>query len=217
MATSLCSRKDDGIKGDGVNELLEDPRFPGALIHRSSYVDDGVKLGRGTRIWHFCHILAGSVIGEDCSIGQNVMIGPNVRVGNGCKIQNNVSLYDGVELSDNVFCGPSCVFTNVVNPRAAVSRRGEFRKTLVGTGATVGANATIVCGHGLGDYCFIGAGAVVTRSVPAFALMVGTPAVRVGWMSRLGEKLGSDLVCPRSGERYVEDPQSRLLTPAGPM
>ncbi len=186
-----------------MTDMREDPRFPGALIHASSYVDEGAIVGRGTKIWHFCHILTGTSIGEDCSIGQNVMIGPRVKIGNGCKIQNNVSLYDGVELSDEVFCGPSCVFTNVTNPRANVSRKDEFRTTPVGRGASIGANATIVCGHALGDYCFIGAGAVVTRDVPAFALMVGNPAKRVGWMSRAGERLGDDLICPRSLERYA--------------
>src|SRR5262249_44588249 len=157
---------------------------------------------RGTKIWHFCHVLTGTVIGENCSIGQNVMIGPRVKVGNGCKIQNNVSLYDGVELADDVFCGPSCVFTNVNNPRANVPRKDEFRNTPVGRGASIGANATIVCGHALGEYCFIGAGSVVTKDVPAFALMVGNPARRVGWVSKAGERLGIDLVCPRTGEEY---------------
>jgi UDP-2-acetamido-3-amino-2,3-dideoxy-glucuronate N-acetyltransferase len=189
----------------------EDARFPGALIHASSYVDEGVVLGKGTKIWHFCHILPGTVIGENCSIGQNVMIGPRVRIGNGCKIQNNVSLYDGVELADGVFCGPSCVFTNVNNPRAEVSRADEFRPTLVGRGASIGANATVVCGHRLGEYCFVGAGAVVTKDVPAFALMVGNPARRVGWISRQGEMLAADLVCPRSGERYREISLSELV------
>lgn len=190
--------------------MREDPRFPGAMIHVSSYVDDGVYIGRGTRIWHFCHVLSGTVIGEDCSIGQNVMIGPRVTVGKACKIQNNVSLYDGVELADEVFCGPSCVFTNVNNPRAGVSRKDEFRPTPVGRGASIGANATIVCGHELGEYCFIGAGAVVTKDVPAFALMTGNPARRTGWMSRLGEKLSRDFVCPRSGELYRERSPSLL-------
>lgn len=185
-----------------MSEMREDPRFPGALIHVSSYVDDGAKVGPGTKIWHFCHIIKGTTVGANCSIGQNVMIGPNVRVGDGCKIQNNVSLYAGVELADDVFCGPSCVFTNVNNPRANVNRKDEFRPTPVGRGASIGANATIVCGHSLGEYCFIGAGAVVTKDVPAFAMMVGNPARRVGWMSRAGEKLGADLVCPRTGERY---------------
>lgn len=194
-----------------MSEMREDPRFPGALIHVSSYVDAGAAVGTGTRIWHFCHILSGTVIGENCSIGQNVMIGPHVKVGNGCKIQNNVSLYDGVELADDVFCGPSCVFTNVTSPRANVSRRDEFRRTPIGRGASIGANATIVCGNALGEYCFIGAGAVVTKDVPAFALMAGNPARRIGWMSRSGERLGPDLVCPRSGERYAERDASRLV------
>jgi UDP-2-acetamido-3-amino-2,3-dideoxy-glucuronate N-acetyltransferase len=185
-----------------MSEMREDPRFPGALIHISSYADAGAVVGRGTRIWHFCHILPGVVIGENCSIGQNVMIGPNVKIGNGCKIQNNVSIYDGVELGDDIFCGPSCVFTNVNNPRAAVSRKDEFRPTSVGRGASIGANATIVCGHSLGEYCFIGAGAVVTKDVPPFALMAGNPARRIGWMSRAGERLGADLVCRRTNRRY---------------
>ncbi|MCC8980653.1 acyltransferase [Bradyrhizobium acaciae] len=185
-----------------MSEMREDPRFPGVLIHQSSYVDDGAVLGRGTKIWHFCHILPRTVIGEDCSIGQNVMIGPNVRIGNGCKIQNNVSIYDGVELDDDVFCGPSCVFTNVNNPRAGVSRKDEFRKTPIGRGSSIGANATIVCGHSLGEYSFIGAGSVVTKDVAAFSLMAGNPARRIGWMSRAGERLGSDLVCPRTHRRY---------------
>lgn len=193
-----------------MSGMREDPRFPGALIHVSSYVDEGVRIGRGTKIWHFCHVLSGTVVGENCSIGQNVMIGPRVKVGNGCKVQNNVSLYDGVELADDVFCGPSCVFTNVSNPRANVSRKDEFRATPVGRGASIGANATIVCGHDLGEYCFIGAGSVVTSNVPAFALMVGNPARRMGWMSRAGERLGSDLVCPRTGERYRELSSAQL-------
>ena len=184
-------------------EMREDPRFPGVLIHVSSYVDDGAVIGRGTKIWHFCHILAGTVICENCSIGQNAMIGPKVRVGNGCKIQNKVSLYEGVELADDVFCGPSCVFTNVINPRANVSRKAEFKSTPVGQGATIGANATIVCGHSLGAYCLIGAGAVVTKDVPDYALMVGTPARRMGWMSRAGERLDASLTCKATGENTL--------------
>ncbi len=197
-----------------MSEMREDPRFPGALIHVSSYVDEGASVGPGTRIWHFCHVLAGTVIGANCSLGQNVMVGPRVTIGNGCKIQNNVALYDGVELADEVFCGPSCVFTNVLNPRAAVSRKDEFRRTPVGRGVTIGANATIVCGHSLAEYCFIGAGAVVTKDVPAFAVMLGAPARRVGWMSKAGERLGPDLVCPGTGEHYRElksDGQQTLL------
>ncbi|MGQ0671786.1 MAG: acyltransferase [Hyphomicrobium sp.] len=191
-------------------EMIEDPRFPGVLIHRSSAVDQGAQIGCGTRIWHFTHVLSGTEIGEDGSIGQNCMIGPNVVIGRGAKIQNNVSLYEGVELAEDVFCGPSCVFTNVFNPRAHVSRKAEFRKTRVGRGATIGANATIVCGHEIGEYAFIGAGAVVTRPVPPFALVAGNPARRIGWMSRAGERLGPDLKCPRTGERYRLDADGRL-------
>lgn len=173
-----------------------------SFVHESAYVDDGVQLGAGSKVWHFCHILTGSRIGRNCSIGQNVMIGPDVTVGDNCKIQNNVALYKGVELEQGVFCGPSCVFTNVLNPRAEVERKSEFRPTLVRRGATIGANATIICGNELGAYCMIGAGAVVTRPVPAYALMVGVPARRVGWVSRAGELLDTSLVCPRTGEHY---------------
>lgn len=150
------------------------------FVHESSYVDDGATIGSNTKIWHFSHILSGTQIGSDCSIGQNVMIGPDVAVGDGCKIQNNVALYKGVELASAVFCGPSCVFTNVVNPRAHVQRKDEFRPTKVGYGASIGANATIVCGNELGEYCLIAAGAVVTKPVPAHALMAGVPARRIG-------------------------------------
>jgi UDP-2-acetamido-3-amino-2,3-dideoxy-glucuronate N-acetyltransferase len=190
--------------------LSEDQRFPGVLIHNSSYVDDPVSIGSGTRIWHFSHILANVTIGKDCSIGQNVMIGPHVSVGARCKIQNNVSLYEGVQLADDVFCGPSCVFTNVTNPRATVQRKDEFRPTRVGAGATIGANATIVCGHSIGAYAFIAAGAVVTSDVADYALMAGVPARRIGWMSQAGERLGEDLKCPRDGSRYRETPDGRL-------
>jgi UDP-2-acetamido-3-amino-2,3-dideoxy-glucuronate N-acetyltransferase len=185
-----------------TSQTRHDPRFPGVSIHESSYVDDRVSIGAGTKIWHFSHILNDVVIGEDCTIGQNAMIGPKVVVGDGVRIQNNVSLYEGVILGDDVFCGPSCVFTNVNNPRAFVSRKDEFRITKVGNGASIGANATIVCGHDIGDYAFIAAGAVVTSNAPDYALMVGVPARRIGWMSKAGEKLGPDLVCPREGVRY---------------
>jgi UDP-2-acetamido-3-amino-2,3-dideoxy-glucuronate N-acetyltransferase len=191
-------------------ELKVDARFPGVRIHESVYVDDDVMIGIGTTIWHFSHVLADVSIGRDCSVGQNVMIGPRVSVGNGCKIQNNVSIYEGVTLEDYVFCGPSCVFTNVTNPRAHVSRRSEFRQTLVKRGATIGANATVVCGHTLGAYSFIAAGAVVTKDVPDYALMAGVPARRIGWMSVAGEKLGPDLVCPRDGSRYRETSAGQL-------
>lgn len=172
------------------------------MIHETAFVDEPCSIGSGTKIWHFSHILAHVEIGEDCTIGQNVMIGPNVKIGKGCKVQNNVSIYNGVELGDFVFCGPSCVFTNVMNPRAEVERKDEFRSTFVGRGATIGANATIVCGNRLEAYCFIAAGAVVAKDVPAYALMAGVPAKQVGWMSRVGASLGEDLVCPETGERY---------------
>ncbi|HAA93682.1 MAG TPA: N-acetyltransferase [Rhodospirillaceae bacterium] len=174
------------------------------FIHETAIVDDGTTVGDGTKIWHFSHVLSGSQIGSGCVLGQNVMIGPNVTVGDGCKIQNNVSLYDGVTLEDDVFCGPSCVFTNVLTPRAFVERKDEFDPTLVKRGASIGANATIVCGVTIGAYAMIGAGATVTKDVPAHALVLGTPARHAGWASRTGEILGPDLICPRTGEKYVE-------------
>jgi UDP-2-acetamido-3-amino-2,3-dideoxy-glucuronate N-acetyltransferase len=165
-------------------------------------VDDNVSIGSGTNIWHFSHILSNCDIGEDCSLGQNVVIGPNVSVGSRVKIQNNVSVYEGVTLEDGVFCGPSCVFTNVNNPRSEIVRKDEYRKTIVRRGASIGANATIICGHDLGEYSFIAAGAVVTKSVPAYALMAGAPAKRIGWISKAGGRLGDDLICPIDGTRY---------------
>lgn len=173
-----------------------------AFVHESSYVDDNVKIGVGTKIWHFSHILNNCEIGQDCSLGQNVVVGPNVIIGNRVKIQNNVSVYEGVTLEDGVFCGPSCVFTNVNNPRSDIVRKDEYRKTIVRRGSSIGANATIVCGHDLGEYCFIAAGAVVTKSVPAFALMAGMPARRIGWMSKAGCRLSEDLICPIDGTAY---------------
>ena len=190
---------------------MDSQRFPDVQVHPSSYVDEGVSIGSGTRIWHFVHLLPGTKIGRHVSIGQNVMAGPNVTIGDGCKIQNNVSLYEGVTLEADVFCGPSCVFTNVINPRSAVSRKSEFKTTLVKRGATIGANATIVCGITVGEYSFIGAGAIVTHDVAPYALMVGAPARKVGWMSRAGEKLGDDLVCPRTGEKYRLDQAGSLV------
>ena len=174
------------------------------FIHPTAIVDDGATIGAGSKIWHFVHVLPGTRIGTNCVLGQNVMAGPNVTIGNGCKLQNNVAVYAGVTLEDDVFCGPSCVFTNVLTPRAFVERKSEFAPTLVKRGATIGANATIVCGHTIGAYAMIGAGAVVTRDVPDFALVVGNPARRIDWVSRSGERLGADLRCPRSNERYVE-------------
>ena len=180
------------------------------MVHATSCVDDDVEIGDGTRIWHFSHVLPRTRIGRNVSIGQNVMAGPDVSIGDNCKIQNNVSLYNGVTLEDGVFCGPSCVFTNVLNPRAEVERKDEFRPTLVRRGATIGANATIVCGNEIGAYAMIGAGAVVTRDVPAHALMTGVPARRIGWVSHAGERLGDDLVCPRTGQRYRESGPDQL-------
>ena len=174
----------------------------GALVHESAFVDHPSEIGAGTRIWHFSHVLAGSRIGRDCVLGQNVMVGPDVTIGDGCRIQNNVSIFKGVTLEDGVFCGPSAVFTNVHIPRAGVDRHDEFRPTLVQRGATIGANATVVCGHTVGAYSVIGAGAVVTRDVVPHSLMAGVPARRIGWVSHDGERLGDDLVCPRSGRRY---------------
>ena len=177
------------------------------FAHPSSYVDEGAVVGRGTKIWHFCHVMPGAVIGERCNLGQNVVVMPGTRVGNNVKIQNNVSIYEGVVLEDDVFCGPSCVFTNVLNPRSHVSRKDEYRPTLVKRGAAIGANATVVCGVTLHEYAFIGAGAVVTSDVPAYALMVGVPARRVGWMCQCGERLalgGARASCARCGAAYEE-------------
>lgn len=197
-------------EGSGAAARRKPPRYSDVQIHESAYVDEPCEIGSGTRVWHFAHILPGTRIGRNCSLGQNVMVGPDVTIGDRCKIQNNVSIYKGVTLEDGVFCGPSCVFTNVNNPRAEVERKEEFRATLVGRGASIGANATIVCGHTIGEYAFIAAGAVVTRDVPAFALMAGVPARRIGWMSHDGERLGPDLVCPRSGRRYREAEPERI-------
>lgn len=177
------------------------------FAHESSYIDDGAVIGAGTRIWHFCHVMPGAVIGARCNLGQNVVVMNGVRLGDNVKVQNNVSLYEGVTLEDDVFCGPSCVFTNVINPRAHVSRKHEYRPTLVRRGSSIGANATIVCGVTLGRYAFIGAGAVVTSDVPDFALMVGVPARRVGWSCQCGERLPAptpEAVCAACGAGYQE-------------
>lgn len=176
------------------------------FVHPSAIVDEGCNIGTGTKIWHFSHIMTGCVIGENCNIGQNVVISPEVVLGSNVKIQNNVSLYTGVTCGDDVFLGPSCVFTNVTNPRSAVNRRGQYSKTHVGNGASIGANATIVCGHDIGEFAFIGAGAVVTKNVPAYALLVGNPAKQMGWMSEFGHRLVFDqdgiAECPESKQRY---------------
>ncbi|MHB0971400.1 MAG: acyltransferase [Thermoanaerobaculia bacterium] len=162
------------------------------FVHESSYIDEGVEIGEGTKIWHFSHILSGSKLGKKCNLGQNVVVGPNVTLGSNVKVQNNVSIYDGVILEDDVFCGPSMVFTNVINPRSHVLRKHEYRKTLVKRGASMGANCTIVCGVTIGEYAFVGAGAVVTKDVPAYALVTGTPARLRGWMCACGEKIRLD-------------------------
>lgn len=177
---------------------------PDVFVHESAYVDEPVEIGAGTKIWHFTHVLHNTRIGERCILGQNVMAGPDVVIGNGCKIQNNVALYRGIELEDDVFCGPSCVFTNVLTPRAHIERKTEFAPTLVKRGATIGANATVICGNTLGAWCMVAAGAVVTADVADYALVAGIPARQIGWVSQAGERLGEDLVCPRTGERYVE-------------
>lgn len=177
----------------------------GYFVHESSYIDDGVRIGQGTQIWHFSHILKGSHIGKNCKIGQNVVIGPDVIVGDNVKIQNNVSLYKGVTLEDGVFCGPSCVFTNVFNPRSAIPRMDDLRRTLVKKGASIGANATIICGNNIGSYAFIGAGAVVTREVPEYAVVYGNPARLNGWMCACGEKMDfkyEKVTCPICKRRY---------------
>ncbi len=182
--------------------LPENQRFPGVFIHESVYVDDPVSIGEGTKIGPFSHIHGEVTIGSGCAFGQNVMVAPDVRIGDRCNIQNNVSIYKGIDLEDGVFCGPSAVFTNVDNPRLEIQQRAESPRTLVKQGATIGANATIVCGHTLGAYCFIGAGAVVTDDVLPHALMVGVPARRMGWISEAGGRLRADLICPIDGSRY---------------
>jgi UDP-2-acetamido-3-amino-2,3-dideoxy-glucuronate N-acetyltransferase len=184
--------------------------FSNSFIHESSYIDDNVVIGSDTKIWHFSHILSNSIIGKECSLGQNVVIGPNVVIGDKVKIQNNVSIYEGVTLEDGVFCGPSCVFTNVNNPRSEIVRKDEYQKTIVKRGASIGANATIVCGNNIGEYSFIAAGAVVTKDVPAYALMVGMPAKKIGWISKAGARLGDDLICPIDGISYKLVNQNQL-------
>ena len=178
----------------------------GYFAHTTAVIDEGCQIGEGTKIWHFSHLMTGCVLGKNCNIGQNVVISPAVILGDNVKVQNNVSVYTGVTCDDDVFLGPSCVFTNVVNPRSGINRRGAFAGTHVGKGATIGANATIVCGHDIGAYAFIGAGAVVTKNVPPYALLVGNPARQTGWMSEYGHRLKFDengiAVCPESKQEY---------------
>lgn len=185
------------------------------FVHESAYVDDGAVIGGGTKIWHFCHVMPGAVIGEACSLGQNVVVMPGTKLGRNVKVQNNVSIYEGVELEDDVFCGPSMVFTNVTNPRSHVSRKHEYRRTLVKRRASIGANATIVCGATLGEYSFVGAGAVVTKDVPAYAMMAGVPARRIGWMCQCGEKLPAAvdgvMRCTACGAAFRD--QEKAITP----
>lgn len=187
------------------------------FAHPSSFIDEGARIGAGTKIWHFSHVMPGAVIGARCNLGQNVVVMPGTRLGDNVKVQNNVSIYEGVELEDDVFCGPSCVFTNVLNPRSHVSRKHEYQKTLVRRGASIGANATIVCGVTLGAFAFIGAGAVVTTDVPAYGLMVGVPARRVGWMCQCGERLrvtGARAQCAACGAGYEETAEGLRQTVA---
>lgn len=179
------------------------------FAHATAVVDEGCTIGKGTKIWHFSHIMPNCTLGNNCNIGQNVVVSPGVVLGNNVKVQNNVSIYEGVTCDDDVFLGPSMVFTNVINPRSAVNRRGQYSKTHVGKGASIGANATIVCGHDIGEFAFIGAGAVVTKTVPAFALLVGNPARQIGWMSEFGHRLEFNeeniAVCPESGQEYLRE------------
>jgi len=186
-------------------ELIETQAEDGGIYyrHESAYVDAGARIGADTKIWHFSHVMGGAKIGGRCSLGQNVNVGGGAVIGDGVKIQNNVSVYDDVVIEDDVFCGPSCVFTNVINPRAFVERKHEYKHTIVKKGAAIGANATIVCGTTLGEYCFVGAGSVVTHNVPAFAMVYGSPARVRGWVCACGVKLDDSFMCPECGTRYV--------------
>lgn len=178
------------------------------FVHESSYIDEGVNIGKGTKIWHYSHVMSGSVLGENCNIGQNVVISPGVKIGNLVKIQNNVSVYTGVICEDGVFLGPSCVFTNVINPRSFIERKNEYRETIIKKGASVGANATIVCGHNIGSYALIGAGTVVTKDVPDYALVVGNPGRVTGYVCKCGEKIhfhNGESKCSQCGEEYIKD------------
>lgn len=199
-----------GLEPESTPAAAQPAALAGAFVHETAVVDADVELGAGTKVWHFSHVLPHSKIGARCVIGQNCSIGPDVTLGDGCKLQNNVSIYKGVTLAEDVFCGPSCVFTNVLTPRAHVERKDDFAPTPVGRGATIGANATIVCGHSIGEFAMVGAGAVVTKDVPAYALVLGNPARQVGWVSAAGERLGDDMVCPRTGARYAVGADGKL-------
>jgi len=190
----------------GNKELIEKPAAGGGVYwhHESSYVDEGAEVGEGTKIWHFSHVMRGAKIGARCSLGQNVNVGGRAVLGNGVKVQNNVSIYDDVIIEDEVFCGPSMVFTNVINPRAFVERKHEYKRTLIKQGASIGANATIVCGVTVGEYCFVGAGSVVTKDVPAYALVYGSPARQHGWVCQCGTKLENEETCSVCGKKYKE-------------
>ncbi|RME80931.1 MAG: oxidoreductase, partial [Planctomycetota bacterium] len=207
---SLSSQKKKGVSFS----KKESPSF---FVHPTSIVDEGVSIGEGSKIWHFSHILKGSQIGKKCVLGQNVMVGPNVTIGDQCKLQNNVSVYKGVTLEDGVFCGPSCVFTNVYNPRAFIERKDEFRPTLVKQGATIGANATILCGTTIGKYAMVGAGALVRKDVPDFAIVVGVPARQVGWICKCGIRLSEgkqkgSWLCKGCGEEYYQKSTLKLIS-----
>jgi len=213
---NACQRSlDQGGRRISLSPSKARDEAPAFYCHETAIVEKNAAVGAGTRIWHFSHVLPGSVVGENCNIGQNVVVGPDVKIGSGCKIQNNVSVYKGVALEDNVFCGPSMVFTNVRNPRAHIPRMDELQPTTVGHGASLGANCTIVCGNRVGRFAFIGAGAVVTKDVPDHALMAGNPARRMGWVCECGEKLGKELSCARCGGRYaeVETGLARMIEP----
>lgn len=197
---------------------MSEPYF----LHESSYADEGCRIGKGTKIWHFSHIMKDATVGDDCNIGQNVVISPGVIIGNGCKIQNNVSVYTGVICEDGVFLGPSCVFTNVINPRASISRKNEYRRTLIREGASIGANATVICGHKIGRHALVGAGSVVSKDVPDYALVYGVPARLHGWVCECGEQLSFDengfAVCSSCGKKYKKSEQEdavSLVTPSG--
>lgn len=182
--------------------MSEKSEIDETYIHETTDVEANVSIGEGTKIWHYSHVLSNSEIGKLCSIGRNVSIGPDVKIGNKVKIQNNVSVYSGVIIEDEVFCGPSCVFTNITNPRAFINRKSEFKKTLLKRGCSIGANATILCGITIGEYALVAAGATVTKSIPAYALVAGTPARRIGWVSKLGYTLDNELICPGDGSQY---------------